>query len=153
MGCSRNYNPLRAVRLPWLAPGSSAQVLLVMTTRYVRRSRSSWRHSTVSRWHRTAGDRSLIQSLLENGADQNTWNQYFGNAIYATTYNDYTDIIHLLINRGADIHRTETYGTPLEAAAHQGHVKVMRLLLNREASKDFQLQSIRVPTLRIRRGA
>jgi len=83
------------------------------------------------------GDRWLVQSLLENGADPNAWSQYFGNAMYAAAYSGHADIVCLLVDAGADMHHTGTYGTPLEVAARQGHVEVMRLLLNREASGDF----------------
>jgi ankyrin repeat protein len=83
------------------------------------------------------GDRSLVQSLLEKGADPNAWNRYFGNAVYAAAYSGHADVVRLLVDTGAHTHHMGFYGTPLEAAAHQGHVEVMRFLLNRETSGHF----------------
>jgi ankyrin repeat protein len=48
-----------------------------------------------------------------------------------------TGIGELLIARGADVNATNKFGeTALSLAAHKGHVRFIRLLLNNDASTD-----------------
>ncbi|KAK3346481.1 ankyrin repeat-containing domain protein [Lasiosphaeria hispida] len=77
-----------------------------------------------------SGDRSLVQTLLEAGADANAQDKTFGSAFYTAAYTGHTDVARLLFEHGASLHGEGYFGTPLEAAARQGHLETTRFLLD-----------------------
>jgi ankyrin repeat protein len=82
------------------------------------------------------GDRSIVETLLTNGANPDSWHEAFGFALYAAAYSGHTDIARLLIKHGGNLQVNGPLGTPLEAAAHQGHAKTMELIWERETDMD-----------------
>lgn len=80
------------------------------------------------------GDSSVVQVLLQNGADPNAETGSLGHPLYAAAYLGSIDTVTLLLEKGADLHRSGYAGTPLEVATCDGHVEIMRLLLDRGAA-------------------
>ncbi|KAJ6439237.1 ankyrin repeat domain-containing protein 52 [Purpureocillium lavendulum] len=55
-------------------------------------------------------------------------------AVLVACANGYIDIVHVLLDKGADITVTNKYGcTPVDAASENGHAEVVRLLLEKGA--------------------
>jgi ankyrin repeat protein len=78
------------------------------------------------------GDRSIVETLLKEGADVNAIDEYLGDALYAAAYRGNTDIVGILLEYGADIDKR--WNTQLLAAADKGYVEVVQLLLDKGAN-------------------
>jgi cytochrome c len=78
-----------------------------------------------------AGDIAEIERLLDEGADVNE-SGLATPLFYAIQYK-HTDAAHLLIERGADVNKASTWGTPLNEAAKQGNAEIVGLLLEQGA--------------------
>ena len=73
------------------------------------------------------GDIGEIERLLNEGADVNE-SGLASPLFYAIQYN-HTDAARLLIERGADVNKASTWGTPIHEAAKRGNAEIVRLLL------------------------
>ncbi len=78
-----------------------------------------------------AGDIAEIERLLDEGADVNE-SGLATPLFYAIQYK-HTDAVRLLIERGADVNKASTWGTPLNEAAKQGNAEIVGLLLGQGA--------------------
>lgn len=75
------------------------------------------------------GDRSIVETLLREGADVNASNGCLGYALYAAAYRGNTDIVGVLLEHGADVSIEGVLGTPLHVAAYHDYCQVTGLLL------------------------
>ena len=83
--------------------------------------------------------KSVVQLLLDNGADVNAEGGFFGSALQAAFITSaLTDVVCLLIDNGADVNRQsgET-GTPLVAACRTGSEAAVKVLLDRNADVNL----------------
>ncbi|KAH9902186.1 ankyrin [Xylariomycetidae sp. FL2044] len=71
---------------------------------------------------------STVDILLRRGANPNTGGKEQGNAVTAAAYDANIDILHMLMRARADLNNPAGY--PLQAAALEGHVEVVALLLH-----------------------
>lgn len=63
-------------------------------------------------------------------ADGGTW----GNALQVASFRGYDQIVHMLLDRGANVNASDGhFGNALRAASAEGHVKVVQALLDRGA--------------------
>ena len=85
-----------------------------------------------------AGRESVVQLLLEKGADVNAQGGQYGNALHAAVLGGHKRIVQLLLEKGADVNALGPHGNPLQAASFQGHEDVVRLLLEKGADPNLQ---------------
>jgi FOG: Ankyrin repeat len=85
-----------------------------------------------------SGDTSAVSSLLDQAIDANTQFPILGsNSLILASAKGHTEVVGLLLDRGAYINATDHTGwTPLHAAIYGGHAEVVRLLLERGAQLD-----------------
>jgi hypothetical protein len=77
------------------------------------------------------GDRQIVEALLRSGADPNASSDYYDPALYIAAYSGQTEIVGLLLDWPVDVNCEGYLGTPLEAAAHEGHADIMELLFEK----------------------
>lgn len=79
----------------------------------------------------------IIEALLDAGADVNQQTDCITTPIHFAAYNGYTDIVNLLIKRGANIVIADRFGiAPIHSAAQNGHEEVVKILLKHGESID-----------------
>jgi ankyrin repeat protein len=80
-----------------------------------------------------------VEWLLSHGADTNTQDGYYGNALQVASYKGHEQIVRLLLNHGANVNaQGGHYGNALYAASSKGHEQIVRLLLNHGADVNAQ---------------
>lgn len=86
------------------------------------------------------GDLSAINSALDDGADINLNNAYYGRtALVLASQNGHADVVKLLLDKGADVNGKDTNGsTALISASWNGHVDVVKLLLDKGADVNLK---------------
>lgn len=85
------------------------------------------------------GDAQGVRKRLEDGADPNSQDEYFGNALQAASYAGHETVVRLLLEKGADINaQGGHFGNSLQAAAAEGKKAVVRLLLEKGADVNAQ---------------
>jgi hypothetical protein len=85
-----------------------------------------------------AGRESVVQLLIENGADVNAQGGQYGNALHAAVLGGHKGIVQLLLEKGADVNAIGPWGNPLQAASFHGHEELVRLLLEKGADPNLQ---------------
>jgi ankyrin repeat protein len=80
-----------------------------------------------------ANGKSLISFLTENGADVNFCTTHGHRALDLTAFDGRVAYIEHLIDLGADVNPTNAEYLPLTEAARNGHMEVIRVLLERGA--------------------
>ena len=77
---------------------------------------------------------SIVQMLLDHGAEVNSQGGYYGNALQAAAGSGSKPIVALLIQHGAQVEASGgAYGNALQAASRNGHTDVVELLLEKGA--------------------
>lgn len=84
------------------------------------------------------GDMSAVSSLLDQSIDADTQIPILGSSpLILAAAKGHTEIVRLLLDRGAHINATDHTGwTPLHAAIYGGHAEVVQCLLERGAQLD-----------------
>ena len=78
-----------------------------------------------------------MKLLLKNGADVNTQDGEYGNALQAASYRGRWAIVKLLLDAGADVNaQGGRYGNALHAASGGGHETIVKLLLENGADAN-----------------
>ncbi|KAF5340829.1 hypothetical protein D9758_017067 [Tetrapyrgos nigripes] len=76
----------------------------------------------------------IVKVLVENGADVNAWEGYFGFPLQAAAFRGYLDIVKYLVENGADVNaKGGIYGFALRAAAFWGHLDIVKYLVEKGA--------------------
>ena len=83
------------------------------------------------------GDAAAVKAFLDKGVDVNAKTQYGATALSYASDKGHTEVVRLLLERGADPNVRDTFygATPMSWAAPKGHVEVVRLLIEK-GSKD-----------------
>jgi ankyrin repeat protein len=85
------------------------------------------------------GHDPVIQLLLDEGADVNTEDEDYGNALQVASAKGYEQVVEMLLNRGADVNVQGGYfGNALQAASARDHEQVVEMLLDRGADVNAQ---------------
>lgn len=87
-----------------------------------------------------AGDLAKVKELLDKGADVNAANPYGGTALAFACDKGRTEVVKLLLERGANPNTKDTFYnfTPITWAAQRGYGEIIRLLLDKGAEVDNQ---------------
>src|SRR5881396_541515 len=87
------------------------------------------------------GNRALIRTLLDRGADVNATQADGMTALHWAVYNDDADTAGLLVRRGANVNAANRYGVPpLSLACTNGNADLVKLLLEAGADANASLQ-------------
>jgi ankyrin repeat protein len=81
------------------------------------------------------GDAKTVRVLLEKRSNNESGN--FGGALQAASQAAHMEIIHLLLENGANINELERDYTALWVASEEGHVDLVRLLLSKGANVNL----------------
>lgn len=85
------------------------------------------------------GDESVVQLLLDNGANINAQGGWYGNALQAAAFDGNESVVQLLLDKGANINaQGGEYGNALQATAFNGNESVVQLLLDNGADINAQ---------------
>ncbi len=88
------------------------------------------------------GNRTLIRTLLDAGADVNAAQADGTTALHWAVYNDDAETAGLLVRRGANVNAANGYGVPpLSLACTNGNADLVKLLLDAGADANASLQS------------
>ncbi len=88
------------------------------------------------------GNRTLIRTLLDAGADVNAAQADGTTALHWAVYNDDAETAGLLVRRGANVKAANGYGVPpLSLACTNGNADLVKLLLDAGADANASLQS------------
>ncbi|VDI42102.1 Hypothetical predicted protein [Mytilus galloprovincialis] len=80
------------------------------------------------------GDLSIVNSLIERGADINITDMHGNTALLLSCYFGEIDIVNLLIDKGCDISKRSSNGmTPLQNACRRGLLLIVVRLIERGA--------------------
>ena len=91
----------------------------------------------------SAGDVAKVRALLDAGADPNAGNRYGATALSFACDKGHTEVVKLLLERGAKIDVTDSFynSTPIVWAAMKGHAEVVGALLAKGADPKAALQT------------
>jgi len=82
------------------------------------------------------GDLAAVTALLDKGADVNARFRYGATALFKAAERGHTEIVKLLLARGADVTIKDTFygATAMTWALDNGHVETIRALLEKDSS-------------------
>lgn len=82
------------------------------------------------------GDVAAVKAFLDKGGDVNTKNQYGATALSYAADKGHTELVRLLLERGADPNVRDTFygASPMSWAAPNGHLEIVRLLIEKGAT-------------------
>ena len=84
-----------------------------------------------------AGDLTVVQSLLQNGADKNERTKHRCTAMWHAASRGHADIMQLLLDQKADTRKADRFRTtPLLIAAKNGQLTILEMLLAHGVDKD-----------------
>jgi ankyrin repeat protein len=87
----------------------------------------------------THGHLSVVQLLLEWGANVNFKDKLHGTVLQAASWHRHLHVVQLLLKWDADVNaQGRLYGTALQAASYSGSVDIVKLLLERGANVDAE---------------
>jgi hypothetical protein len=85
------------------------------------------------------GHDTVVQLMLEKGADVNAQGGYYGNALQAASENGSGHVVKMLLDKGADVNaQSGEYSNALQAASVRGHGHVVKMLLDKGADVNAQ---------------
>jgi hypothetical protein len=85
------------------------------------------------------GHNTVVQLLLDRGADVNAQGGEYGNALQAASAEGHELVVKLLLNKGADVNaQGGDYCNALYVASYRGHEQVVKMLLNKGADVNEQ---------------
>ncbi|KAF5340832.1 hypothetical protein D9758_017062 [Tetrapyrgos nigripes] len=81
----------------------------------------------------------IVKVLVENGADVNAREGYYGFALQAAAFRGYLDIVKYLVEKGEDVNaKGGEYGFALQAAAVWGHLDIVKHLVEKGADVNAE---------------
>jgi ankyrin repeat domain-containing protein 50 len=85
------------------------------------------------------GHESIVQKLLDNGAEVNAQGGDYGTALQAASYKGHESIVQKLLDNGAEVNaQGGHYGTALQAALYEGHESIVQKLFDNGADINTQ---------------
>ncbi len=82
------------------------------------------------------GNTATVQSLLSQGADVNTTDQFGGTALMVAAVNGHVATVEALIDAGADVNKKHNFGKSAKMLAEEkGHTAVVDLLAQAGATQ------------------
>ncbi|KAJ7126657.1 ankyrin repeat-containing domain protein, partial [Mycena filopes] len=85
------------------------------------------------------GHCDMVRLLIGSGANVNSQNREYGNALQAAVYHGNREALQVLIEHGADVNaQGGKYGNALQAAVHREHKEVVHLLIEHGADVNAQ---------------
>ncbi len=80
------------------------------------------------------GDAPAVAQLLRDGVDANAQTRYGVTALTYASRHGHTAVVKTLLDAGAEVNVSDRFyhGTPLSAAASEGHAEIVRLLLAKQ---------------------
>ena len=86
------------------------------------------------------GHTNVVTALCKKGADIKATNKVGNTALMFAAQQGHTNVVTALLEEGADTEATNKFGTALIIAALNGHLKVVKTLLEKDTknSKDFK---------------
>ncbi|OQE34403.1 hypothetical protein PENCOP_c018G00646 [Penicillium coprophilum] len=90
-------------------------------------------------WASLNGYDTIVELLLEQGADVNAQGGHYGNALRAACFGDYDNIAKMLIEHGADVNaQGGPYGNALRVACSKGNATIAQILVKHGADVNAQ---------------
>ena len=88
-----------------------------------------------------------VRELLRHGANVNLKGGWHIRPLNVAAYAGYTDLVHILLERGADVDPDDDYryGSALGAAARRGHVEIIQDLLQKGWDVNRKLKTYNSP--------
>jgi ankyrin repeat protein len=88
----------------------------------------------------SAGDLAKVKELLTAGVDVNAANTYGGTALAFAADKGRTEVVNLLLDRGAAVNTKDTFygATPLTWAVSHGHAEITKALLEKGAEGEAE---------------
>jgi transcription elongation factor Elf1 len=84
------------------------------------------------------GHKSIVQILLDYGADINAQGGRFDSALEAASFGGHKDVVQLLLDHGADVNGQKGFSYALFEASRCGHNQVVQILLDHGANVNGQ---------------
>ena len=85
------------------------------------------------------GHKSIVQMLLDKGAEVNAQGGRYGNALQAASEGGHATVVQILLDKGAEVNaQGGRYGNALQAASEGGHATVVQILLDKGAEVNAQ---------------
>jgi ankyrin repeat protein len=85
------------------------------------------------------GHDTVVQLLLDKGADVNAQGGNYGNALQAASARGHEQVVKTLLDKGADVNaQGGRYGNALQAASVKGYKQVVKMLLDKGADVNAQ---------------
>ena len=92
------------------------------------------------------GKVSIVQYLLQQGADKNKADNWGATALHLAALHGHIAVVRCLVEQGADKEKPEILGaSPLLVAADTGHIAVVRYLLEQGADKNKTIDNGSTP--------
>jgi ankyrin repeat protein len=90
-------------------------------------------------WASECGHKTVVQMLVDAGADANAQGGRYGSALQAASDGGHEKMVRMLVDAGADVNaQGGLYGNALQAASSGGHEKVVQMLLDNGAEVNAQ---------------
>ena len=90
---------------------------------------------------------SGVKKALDSGADPNKLTSYGASPLVQAAWTNNLEIIHLLTDKGADIHLNTDFGCPLFAASAQGAMEAARFFIENKADLNCRDKSGKTPLM------
>lgn len=94
-----------------------------------------------------SGDVAELKAHIREGVDVNEADDYGSTMLHAAAEQGHTEVVRLLLSKGADVRPNERGSTPLDRAASGGHADIVRLffkqgVLDESENKQPKIQSL-----------
>ncbi|KAK4161596.1 hypothetical protein QBC43DRAFT_243126 [Cladorrhinum sp. PSN259] len=117
--------------------GDQSMVKLLLGLSNVEIDPKDSRNRTPLSWAAKQGHETVVQLLLEKGADVKSKDSRGWTPLIWAAYQGHETVVQLLLKKGADVESKDRRGwTPLIWAAYQGHETVVQLLLEKGADVE-----------------
>jgi hypothetical protein len=99
-------------------------------------------------WASECGHRTVVQMLVDAGADVNAQGGLYGNALQAASSGGHEKVVQMLLDNGAEVNaQGGKYGNALQAASACGHEKVQTALPTPRKSRPTRSSIIKAQNL------
>jgi ankyrin repeat protein len=139
---TRSYNTLpemSGIRLGGLLGHENILELTLEGKEYTDIDESDEEGWTALIWASQCGHETVVEILVDVGADVNAQGGEYGNALCAASDGGHGKIVQMLVEAGADVNaQGGYYGNALQVASSGGHEKVVQMLIDAGADVNAQ---------------